>query len=122
MGEPNPKGAQRCHARSKTTGQQCRQAVVPGATVCHYHGGAAPQVKEAAQDRLRALQHPAIDRLAQLIDQDQFPTVALGASKDVLDRTLGRAAENVTVTHGVDDSLIAILDAWKVKNRDRHGA
>ena len=48
------------------------------------HGGAAPQVKAAAMDRLRALQNPAIDRLTKLIDQDQFPTVAYAASRDYL--------------------------------------
>lgn len=50
-------------------------------------------------ERLRALQHPAIDRLAQLIGQTEFPTVAYAASRDVLDRTLGKAAESVAVEH-----------------------
>jgi hypothetical protein len=92
-------GAQQCTARSKQSGQRCKQRVVPGAAVCHYHGGAAPQVKAAALERLRALQHPAIDRLARLIAQEEFPTVAYAASRDVLDRTLGKAAEAQTVTH-----------------------
>jgi hypothetical protein len=58
-------------------------------------------------DRLRALQHPAVDRIAKLIDQDQFPTVAYAASKDVLDRTLGRATETLDVKHSVDASSIS---------------
>jgi hypothetical protein len=28
-----------CHAKAKHRGQRCRQAVVPGMDVCHYHGG-----------------------------------------------------------------------------------
>jgi hypothetical protein len=63
------------------------------------HGGGAPQVKQKALDRLFALQHPAIDRLAKLIDQEQFPTVAYAASRDVLDRTLGKPAESQKVEH-----------------------
>jgi len=59
------------------------------------HGGAAPQVKAAAMERLRALQDPAIDRLAKLIAQEEFPTVAYAASRDVLDRTLGKPQEQV---------------------------
>ena len=63
------------------------------------HGGSAPQVKEAAQARLLKLQHPAIDRIAQLIDQKEFPTVAYQASRDILDRTMGKPAESVAVAH-----------------------
>lgn len=70
-----------------------------GGTVCKMHGGKAPQVMEAAAARLRALQHPAIDRLAQLIEQTEFPTVAYAASRDVLDRTLGKPAESVAIEH-----------------------
>jgi len=29
-----------CHAKSNRTGKPCRQPVVPGKQVCHYHGGA----------------------------------------------------------------------------------
>lgn len=87
-----------CRA-TNNRGQRCRYAPIPGGAVCRFHGGAAPQVKAAALDRLRALQHPAIDRLASLIDQEEFPTVAYAASRDVLDRTLGKPPEAQTVTH-----------------------
>ena len=45
-----------------------------------------------------ALQHPAIDRLTKLIDQSEFPTVAYQASRDVLDRTMGKPKEQVELT------------------------
>lgn len=41
-----------CKARSKTSGAQCKKPAVPGALVCHYHGGAAPQVKAAGLKRV----------------------------------------------------------------------
>jgi hypothetical protein len=63
------------------------------------HGGAAPQVKQAALERLMALQNPAIDRLTKLIAQEAFPTVAYAASRDVLDRTMGKPGEQQTVEH-----------------------
>lgn len=42
-----------CHAHTKA-GRQCRQRPVPGAKVCRYHGGAAPQVRAAGLRRLAA--------------------------------------------------------------------
>jgi len=84
-----------CSAHSKQSGKPCGRRAIPGGTVCRWHGGAAPQVKLAAMDRLRALQNPAIDRLAKLIAQEEFPTVAYAASRDVLDRTLGKPQEQV---------------------------
>ncbi|WP_405216001.1 HGGxSTG domain-containing protein [Agrococcus sp. Ld7] len=40
----------RCSARRKSGGA-CRNYAIRGATVCRMHGGAAPQVKAAAQVR-----------------------------------------------------------------------
>lgn len=96
-GTADPKGGQtwqRCSAHSRTSGRQCGQRAILGGTVCHYHGGAAPQVKAKALDRLMALQHPAIDTLEYLMEQRQtFPSTAYAAARDVLDRTEGKAIE-----------------------------
>jgi len=40
-----------CTARSKQTGERCKQRPVKGGTVCRFHGGAAPQVAAAAEQR-----------------------------------------------------------------------
>lgn len=34
--------AKRCKALAKSTRERCRQSVVPGKEVCHYHGGKTP--------------------------------------------------------------------------------
>lgn len=88
-------GRLRCAARSKQKGIQCGRTAIAGGTVCRYHGGAAPQVMRSAEERLKALVDPAILRLHQLMMQDQFPSVAIAATKDVLDRDgkLGKAKE-----------------------------
>ena len=91
--------ARRCHAMSKRKQVQCARNAIHGGTVCHWHGGAAPQVKAKAMDRLRALQYPAISRLAELIAQTEFPSTAMAAVKDALDRTLGKPAETVALEH-----------------------
>lgn len=91
--------AVKCGARSKQSGQQCRQYAIPGGTVCRFHGGAAPQVKAAAEKRLEELRQPAIAYLAHLLEQKQFPSAGLGAAKDVLDRLDGKPRESVAVEH-----------------------
>jgi hypothetical protein len=48
----DPMGTLQCTATAKTTGNQCTQRPVPGAKVCHYHGGASAQVKTAAARKL----------------------------------------------------------------------
>jgi hypothetical protein len=82
-----------CHATSKTSGQQCRRPASAGAAVCRVHGGAAPQVKEAARVRLLALVDPALATLARAVNSRRQPTaVEISAAKDILDRA-GLAAE-----------------------------
>jgi hypothetical protein len=88
----------RCTATNRQ-GKRCGRRPIPGGTVCVMHGGGAPQVKAAAEERLRSLVDPAIRRLAELVAQREFPSVAIAAVKDVLDRNLGKAAEKQTVEH-----------------------
>lgn len=91
-------GAVRCTARSKRSGIRCKRPPIAGGTVCRMHGGAAPQVKAKALERLEAYQDRAIDRLFTLVDQVEYPSVAIAAVKDVLDRTMGKAAETMAIT------------------------
>jgi hypothetical protein len=46
--------ALKCSAKSKQSGQRCKQPAIPGGKVCRFHGGAAPQVKRKAAERLEA--------------------------------------------------------------------
>ena len=55
---------QRCIATAKRSGQRCGRAAVPGATVCRFHGGAAPQVMAAAA--VRVAEEQARRELARL--------------------------------------------------------
>ena len=111
MGTPDPMSKPRCKATSKQTGQQCGRTPIPGGTVCRYHGGAAPQVKLKALQRLEAYQDKAIDRLFELAEQTSFPSTAIAAVKDVLDRTMGKAQEKVDLNVRGDAELVARLVA-----------
>lgn len=99
-------GRLRCSATSKQKGTRCGRTAIPGGTVCRYHGGAAPQVKLKALERLEAYQDRAIDRLFTLVEQKEFPSTALSAAKDVLDRTMGKAAEALSVEHSGEIRII----------------
>jgi hypothetical protein len=92
-----------CTAHSTRTGERCKKVPIRGGYVCPTHGGSAPQVKQKAEERLKALIEPAITRLAELIAQKEFPSVAIAAVKDALDRNgaLGKARESISaeVTH-----------------------
>jgi hypothetical protein len=59
----------RCRATSRQ-GRQCKQPPIPGGTVCRFHGGGAPQVRRAAEERL------AVQQIEQLLD-------SMGGSLDV---------------------------------------
>ena len=106
---------QQCTAHSKQSGERCKRPAIAGGKVCYMHGGAAPHVQEAAMARLHALQDPAIDALQALIAQTEFPSVRYASSRDVLDRTLGKAVETVEIKQAVedlpDDDLIAEMRA-----------
>lgn len=79
-------------------GNRCGKSPEPGGMVCRMHGGAAPQVKAKALERLKALQPKAITVLESLLDRVEFPTVQMAAVRDVLDRTEGKAGESQSLT------------------------
>lgn len=66
----DPMEAPRCSARSKQTGEQCRQRPIPGGTVCRFHGGSAPAVRAAAEQRqAEAAASDAVRKLWVGLDQ-----------------------------------------------------
>lgn len=66
--------SRRCTARSSRTGQRCKKAAVIGATVCATHGGAAPQVKRAAEIRaVRMAAHAQARRMVARAGVDADP-------------------------------------------------
>lgn len=77
----------KCVATVKSTGQRCQNWPIAGTTVCRFHGGAAPQVREAARRRLLEAADKAAAVLVEMVkDQNLPPAVRLGAVRDLLDR------------------------------------
>ncbi len=102
-----------CTAKSKQSGERCKRRPHPGATVCVIHGAGSPQVQANARERLMALQPLAIQTIHSLLQREEFPTVQLGAAREVFDRTEGKPAQAVALTGGDGKPLeIVISKPW----------
>src|SRR5262245_28796987 len=99
-GGENSNDPRRCTAQSSQTGKRCKNASIPGGRVCRYHGGAAPQVIKKAQERIRELEHPAVDAIAKILDPKSPSSDAarLSAAHDILNRCGHKQPEQVELT------------------------
>jgi len=95
MPSDHPIPPQKCGRRTRTGGK-CTQWVMRGQTVCKMHGGKSPQALASAEERMKALVHPALSRLQQLINHADADGVSLNAIKYVLDYAGFKATEKVT--------------------------
>jgi hypothetical protein len=114
-GTPGP--GQQCTATNKA-GNRCGRWAIAGGMVCPKHGGAAPQVREAARRRL--LQHaPMAIRVLHDVARDaNAPAAArVRAAGDILDRAGLKAATEIEVTAtmatnaDLDAAILAALEA-----------
>lgn len=75
-----------CTATSSQSGKPCRAPAIRGGTVCVTHGGAAPQVREKARQRLLEAVDPLMAELIRLALHGDSEQVRVAATKDALDR------------------------------------
>ncbi len=74
-----------CTATSKGSGVRCRKDAIAGGSVCRNHGGAAPQVRNAAVKRLHDAVNSAVANLLEK-QKSKLEAVSLRATQDILDR------------------------------------
>lgn len=79
-------GRRRCTAYARSTGQRCGNAPIKGGTVCKFHGGGAPAVRQKAKLRLAALVEPAIGTLAREMMKAEKSADRQRAANSILDR------------------------------------
>lgn len=102
--------AAKCSATNRH-GQPCKAWAIVGGTVCRTHGGAAPQVREAARQRILDLVPLAVRTLDAIAgDPDQPAAARVRAAVEILDRGIGKALEEVRLL-GADEATNAELDA-----------
>lgn len=108
--------SQRCTATAKGSGQRCQHYAIRGGTVCYQHGGAAPQVKRKAAERLTEARDLAIERLKECLSTPGVePKVLLEACVKLteLTETLEGRVSNRTevITPDAVEAEIARLEA-----------
>jgi hypothetical protein len=87
----------RCTAHNRQGGV-CGHWATPGQRVCFLHGSKSPQAVANAEERLKALVHPAITGLQELINNADSDSVRLSAIRDLLDRTGYKPSEKIEST------------------------
>lgn len=111
--------AARCTARSKRSGNQCGRAKAPGASVCHMHGGKAPQVAARARRRAAELEaHAAAERMVAVAGVDADPIEHL---VDSLLRTAALVAVYGAMVADLDAAAARDLEATRRDTRGELG-
>lgn len=87
VAKPVPDGRCTATARGRHQGR-CKQPAVPGATVCRFHGGAAPQVIAAARLRCLMAADAVMAKLIKAVDEKDAP---LSARVQAMNSLLGLA-------------------------------
>lgn len=94
----------RCTARSKRTGDPCRNPPVLGSTVCRMHGGSARQVKAKAARRMaesrirRSLDEVGVREIDNPLDELRRLTAEVVTWKDVLASHVANLTEQMRYT------------------------
>jgi hypothetical protein len=91
-------------AGHKKDGTPCKKHPIRGSTVCRVHGGAAPQVRKRAQERLQAAADILMAQLLKIAASAESEAVRLSAVKDALDRA------GFSATHMVK---LAAVQPWE---------
>jgi len=71
----------------------CDRWALEGQKVCYVHGGNTKAAKDVAKRRFLEELDPSISRLTELRDQSEHMPTAFAASKEIVNRVLGKVGE-----------------------------
>jgi len=98
--DPMDSNRRRCTAKSKRSGEQCKNTAIPGGATCRMHGGAASQVRRKAATRL-AEEHARQAVITYGLPRDIDPAAAL---LEEVHRTAGHVAWLAQKIRELDDT------------------
>jgi hypothetical protein len=99
-------------------GGRCKREAEPGSVVCRLHGGAAPQVRKRAAERLIMSADHASQKLLEWLDDPEVPyRVRAELAQDLLDRVGLIAAQVHQIIPTTEDPIMRFFqDAFSDPN------
>jgi hypothetical protein len=99
----------RCNG-SLQSGTQCRREANAGSVVCDQHGGAAPQVRRRAAERIMNAADRAVEKIIEFMDDEDVPHgVRLKAAQDIADRASLAREQVIKVIPAEESPVIAMF-------------
>jgi hypothetical protein len=100
----------RCNG-TRPNGSRCKREAEDGAVVCDQHGGAAPQVRRRAAERLIMSADHVSQKLLEWLDDPEVPyRVRAEIAQDVLDRTGLIAAQVHQIIATTEDPIMRFFE------------
>jgi len=105
-----PETIVRCNG-TRPNGARCRREAEPGAIVCDQHGGAAPQVRRRAAERLIMNADRAAENLVRMMEDTEVPFgVRAKIAQDLLDRAGLIATQVHKIVPTTEDPLMRFFE------------
>ncbi len=96
----------RCNA-TRPNGSRCKREAEDGAVVCDQHGGAAPQVRRRAAERLIMTADQAAQMLVRMMEDTEVPFgVRAKIAQDLLDRAGLASTQAIKIVPAEDDAVM----------------
>jgi hypothetical protein len=100
----------RCNA-TRPNGARCKREAEDGAVVCDQHGGAAPQVRRRAAERLIMTADRAAENLVRMMEDTEVPFgVRAKIAQDLLDRAGVIATQVHQIIPTTEDPLMRFFE------------
>ena len=100
----------RCNGHM-VSGGRCRREAEPGSVVCRLHGGAAPQVRRRASERLIMSADHASQKLLEWLDDPEVPyRVRAEIAQDLLDRAGLASTQAIKIVPAEDDPVMRFFE------------
>jgi hypothetical protein len=105
-----PETIVRCNG-TRPNGSRCRREAEPGSIVCRQHGGAAPQVRRRAAERLIMTADQAAQMLVRMMEDTEVPFgVRAKIAQDLLDRAGLVAAQVHKIVPTTEDPIMRFFE------------
>jgi hypothetical protein len=105
-----PETIVRCNG-TRPNGARCRREAEQGAVVCDQHGGAAPQVRRRAAERLIMTADRAAENLVRMMEDTEVPFgVRAKIAQDLLDRAGVIATQVHQIIPMTEDPIMRLFE------------